>query len=106
MMARSKANVSEILKAVPHARALGVQAAVDKYVKFLLANPDGDINAKNPAQVPQKGRKKGQAASKPPAANPEARKDNTRRGKRIKDSTDTGSTKGSGGKRIKKEPTS
>lgn len=107
MMARSKANVSEILKAVSYPRALGIQADVDKYVKFLLENPDGDSKTKNPAQVPQKGRKKGQTASKPSApSNPEPRKDNTRRKRRMKDGTDTGKASGRKKTKIKKEPTS
>lgn len=103
MMAKSKANVSEILKAVPSDKALGIQAAVDKYVKFLLDNPDGDTKTKNPAQVPQKGRRKGQTASKPPVGNPQARKDKSRRKRRMKDCTEGGSGS-KGGKRIKKEP--
>ena len=62
MMAKSKENVSEILKAVPFDKALMIQNELDKYVRFLFANPDAD-KLKNPAQVPKQGRPKGQASS-------------------------------------------
>ena len=106
MMAKSKENVSEILKAVPFDKALMIQNELDKYVRFLFANPDAD-KLKNPAQVPKQGRPKGQASSQKKTgsesgvSNPRARQDNTRKGRRMKDSTE--STAGSQ-KRIKKEP--
>ena len=62
MMAKSKENAGEILKTVPFDKALEIQTEVDKYVRFLLANPDGDAKAKNPAEVKKPGRPKGQAA--------------------------------------------
>ena len=49
VMAENKKNVGEILKAVPFDKALEIQTEVDKYVRFLLANPDGDAKARNPA---------------------------------------------------------
>ena len=83
-----------------------IQNELDNYVRFLLANPDAD-KLKNPAQVPKQGRPKGQASSQKKTgsesgvSNPRARQDNTRKGRRMKDSTE--STGGSQ-KRIKKEP--
>ena len=100
MMAKSKENVGEILKAVPFDKALEIQTEVDKYVRLLLANPDGDAKARNPAQVKKPGRPKGQAAgSQTTVSKPLARKDNTKKTKRMK-----GGEEGGGkSKKIKQE---
>eukprot|EP00903_Cladosiphon_okamuranus_P015576 g14381.t1 len=60
MMAKSKENVGEILKAVPFDQALHIQAEVDKYVRYLLADADGDTKTKNPAPVKPPGAAAGQ----------------------------------------------
>lgn len=100
MMAKSKENVGEILKAVPFDKALDIQAEVDKYVRYLLANPDGDSKTKNPAQVKPPGRPKGQAASsQTTVSNPRAPKDNTKRRTRMKGSEEGSKSK----KKIKQE---
>eukprot|EP00903_Cladosiphon_okamuranus_P017862 g16438.t1 len=84
-MAKSKEYVGEILKAVPFAKALDIQAQVDKYVRYLLVDSDGDTKTKSPAQVKPPGRPKGQAArSQTTVSNPRARKDNTKSKTRMK----------------------
>eukprot|EP00903_Cladosiphon_okamuranus_P014063 g13071.t1 len=102
MMAKSKENVGEILKAVPFDQALHIQAEVDKYVRYLLADADadGDTKTKNPAPVKPPGRPKGQGASSQTTVSiPRARKDNTKRKTRFKGSEEGGRKR----KKIKQE---
>ncbi|CAM9654824.1 unnamed protein product [Ectocarpus fasciculatus] len=46
MMTRSKDNVGESLRTVPFAKALEIQAEVDKLVKFHLDDPSGDSKSR------------------------------------------------------------
>ena len=69
MMAKAKENVSEILRTVPYAKAMEIQTALDRWVRFQLQeatggndvkNSNNDANAArifiNPAQVKKCGR--------------------------------------------------
>ncbi|CAB1106078.1 unnamed protein product [Ectocarpus sp. CCAP 1310/34] len=58
LMARNKENVTEIMKTVPHAKASEIQAELDKWVRFQLAEATGEKKSGNPAQVKAKGRPK------------------------------------------------
>eukprot|EP00903_Cladosiphon_okamuranus_P021507 g19772.t1 len=58
MMAKNKENVSEILRTVSHVKAMEIQAALDKWVRFQLLEATGQNNAKNPAQVKKAERPK------------------------------------------------
>eukprot|EP00903_Cladosiphon_okamuranus_P016184 g14935.t1 len=101
MMAKSKENVGEIMKAVSSDQALHIQAQVDNYVRYLLADADGDTKAKNPAPVKPPGRPKGQgASSQTTVSNPRALKDNTKRTTRFKGSEEGGRKS----KKIKQNP--
>ena len=123
MMANNKENVSEILRTVSSAKAMEIQAELDKWVRFQLLEATGQNNAKNPAQVkkpgrPKKSKKEGtqkergdgngapstQTGSAKPVGNPQGRNDKSRRGKRIRDSVGPGS--GAPSRRIKIEDTS
>lgn len=55
MMARSRENVGETLRAVPSAKALEIQAEVDKLVEFHLHDATKGSKAGNPNQAPKKG---------------------------------------------------
>lgn len=112
MMAKNKENVSEILRTVPHAKALEIQADLDKWVRFQIMEATGANKAKNPAQVKPKGRPKKstpaaqqreggddsggsgaptQNESAQPIGNPQGRNDSSRRVKRMRDTTGAGS---------------
>ena len=119
MMAKAKENVSEILRTVPQAKAMEIQADLDKWVRFQLQEATGGNDAKNsknannainPAQVKKAGRlKKSQSernqevfghgngapitetGSAKPAGNPQARMDRNRRNTRMRDSGGPGS---------------
>lgn len=109
MMARSKENVAELLRTVPFAKALDIQAEVDKLFKFHLHDATVGSKPQNPSQAPKKGApknpdprtkagqaKKRHAAVVPPpplAGNPEGRQDRSRRTRRMHDSSGPGSGK-------------
>eukprot|EP00903_Cladosiphon_okamuranus_P017077 g15736.t1 len=120
MMTKCKENVSEILRTVPHTKAMEIQADLDRWVRFQLLEATGQTSAKNPAQVKKAGRPKksksgeqqekrgdgngappGQTGSARPVGNPQGRLDRSRRAKRMRDSTGPGS--GGPSRRIKKE---
>ncbi|CAB1120284.1 unnamed protein product [Ectocarpus sp. CCAP 1310/34] len=102
-MAKNKESVTEIMRTVPHAKALEIQAELDKWVRFQLAEATGENKSGNSAQVKAKGRPKksksegskqdrhddngapADSGSVQPVGNPEGRRDKSRREKRIKE---------------------
>ncbi|CAB1119118.1 unnamed protein product [Ectocarpus sp. CCAP 1310/34] len=122
LMAKNKENVTEIMRTVPHAKALEIQAELDKWVRFELAEATGENKSGNPAQVKAKGRPKksksegskqdrhddngapADSGSVQPVGNPEGRRDKSRREKMIKDVSGAGS--GAKTRRPTKEKTS
>lgn len=94
MMARSKENVSEILKTVPFAKALEIQEELDDLVRFKLHEPSSSSKTRNPAPAVGKRRpkkKKGPAPVPGAAGNPEGRQDKSRGSKRMRDAFGAGS---------------
>ncbi|CAB1105077.1 unnamed protein product [Ectocarpus sp. CCAP 1310/34] len=97
LMAKNKENVTETRRTAPHAKALEIQAELDKWVRFQLADATGENKSGNPAQVKAKGRPNksksegskqdrhddngapADSGSVQPVGNPEGRTDKSRR---------------------------
>ncbi|CAB1111461.1 unnamed protein product [Ectocarpus sp. CCAP 1310/34] len=107
MMAKSKENVSEILRSVNTAEALEIQRAVDECVKFQLTKRLGMLDGTaigpgNPEMAPKKGRPKGSTKqatgtigqSKARSRNPEGQMGTTLKKTRFRDSYGPGSGRG------------
>lgn len=107
MMAKSKENVSEILRSVNTAEALEIQRAVDECVKFQLTKRLGMLDGTaigpgNPEMAPKKGRPKGSTKqatgtigqSKARGRNPEGQMGTTLKKTRFRDSYGPGSGRG------------
>ena len=107
MMAKSKENVTDIMRSVSLDQAEAIQKQLGAYVHIILKSSlGGDSEPRNPAPPPQKGRpRKNDSRGKPlqtegggkikdanlQAGNPQGRPDRTRRNKRMRDSTGLGS---------------
>jgi len=98
MMAKSKDNVTDILRSVSPAQALEIQGDIDEYVRFRLGRELGETGGYgNPTNVPKKGRPKKPRQKKRTdegTGNPEGQKGKSLKKGRYKDTFGAGSGKG------------